>query len=124
MENMVPRKRVTLSVRIPSTAEEYLRITPLFAFFIRLTDLLVSVARFRPEVSRKLRATRETETKRLRKILDDEMKEERKKEGDREKKEKRDAALRAMSAEEQKKYLLREREREGKRGLKKRSLRG
>ena len=86
--------------------------------------MLAQHARFRPEVRKKIQATREDEQKKLRKASDDEKAEERRLEGDKKKKEMRDNRLNAMSAEEQRKFLEDERKRGTKRQEKKMSKKG
>jgi hypothetical protein len=89
-----------------------------------MTDHLVSAAPFRPEAMRKIRQRREEEIRRIRKVDEDEKAEERKLKGDKEKKEKRDAILKTMSAEEQRKYLEKEREKDMRKSQKKRTIKG
>lgn len=112
MNETIPRKRLTLSLRLPSSTSPtaYAPTTPLFTHFLRLPDTLASSAHFRPEVQRKIRATREAEISKLKKVDEDEKAEERKAEVDKKKKEMRDSRLKGMSGEEQRKFLERERE--------------
>lgn len=119
IEETTPKKRVHLSIQIPSSAASYASTMPLFSLFLRLPDMLVSSAHFRPEVMRKLRNTREEEIRRLRRADEEEKSEERKLQLEKMKKEERERTLRNMSAEEQRKYLEREKEREQRRLLKK-----
>ena len=116
-----PRKRTILSLRpVPSSSPSvYAASATLLKTFIRLSDRLVSSAHFRPEVTRKLRNTREEEIKKLKRVDEDEKAEERKLAAEKVKKQGRERLLRGMSAEEQRKYLEKEKEREQKRGLKK-----
>ncbi|EER28794.1 hypothetical protein D8B26_000922 [Coccidioides posadasii str. Silveira] len=125
VEEAVSRKRSILSMRVPSSTSStaYASSLPLFHLFIRLTDRLAASAHFRPEVLRKLRATREEEVRRLRRATEDEKAEERKLAAEKVKKEGRDRLLRGMSAEEQRKYLEKEKERETKKEMKKYSRR-
>ena len=88
-----------------------------------MPDQLAS-SHFRSEVTRKIRTTREDEQRKLKKASEDEKAEERKLEGDKKKKEMRDGKLKGMSAEEQRKFLEKERERTGKRQEKKMSKKG
>ena len=60
---------------------------------------------------RKIRTTREAEIAKLRKVDEEEKAEERKAEGDRRKKEVREGRLKGMGAEEQRRFLEKERER-------------
>lgn len=92
--------------------------------FIRLADRLVTIAHFRPEVTRKLRSTREEEIRRMKRVDQDEKAEERKVAAEKIKKEERDRLLRNMSAEEQKKFLAKEKEREQKREMKRQTRKG
>ncbi|KAF2398124.1 DUF1682-domain-containing protein [Trichodelitschia bisporula] len=122
LNETVPKKRLTLSFRLPSDGN-YDNVLPLFQYFIRLPDFLVSHGRFRPEAMRKVRATRDDEIRRIKKIDEEEKAEERKSNADREKKEKRDASLRNMSAEQQRKFLEKEKEKEARRAQKGRTMR-
>lgn len=121
MNDTTPRKRLSLSLRLPSSPSDYARSLPIFSQFLRLPDTLVSNAHFRAEVQRKLRATREEEIRKLQKVGETEKAEERKLESDKRKKEIRDTRLKGMSADEQRKFLEREREKGNKRQEKKMS---
>ena len=116
-----PKKRTSLALRLPAgtDASAYAPTMPIFTYFLRLPDQLASAAHFRPEVRRKINATREEEQRKLKKADEDEKAEERHKESDKKKKEMRDNKLKGMSAEEQRKYLDKERERSGKKAEKK-----
>ncbi|KAL1954959.1 hypothetical protein VTO42DRAFT_417 [Malbranchea cinnamomea] len=116
-----PGKRVILTLRVPSSnsSSAYQPTLPVFEAFLRLTDRLVSTAHFRPEVLRKLRATREEEIRKLKRADEEDKAEERKLAAEKLKKEERERLLRSMSAEEQRKYLEKERAREAKREAKK-----
>lgn len=118
-----PRKRLSLSLRIPSSSEPsaYEPTLPIFSYFLRLPDLLAQSAHFRPEVMRKIRSVREEEQKKLRKQSDEEKAEERRLEGEKKKKEMRDTRLKGMSAEDQRDFLEKERKRSGKKQEKKMS---
>ncbi|KAL6716833.1 hypothetical protein ACLMJK_004745 [Lecanora helva] len=118
-----PRKRLSLSLKIPSSSKPsaYEPTLQIFSYFLRLPDLLASRAHFRPEVRRKVQATREEEQEKIRKVSDDEKAEERRLEGEKKKKEMRDNRLKGMNAEEQKKFLDDERKRGIKRQEKKMS---
>lgn len=126
VEEAVPRKRIILSLRIPesSDASDYASSSNMLKAFIRLADRLVTIAHFRPEVTRKLRSTREEEIKRMKRVDQDEKAEERKVAAEKIKKEERDRLLRNMSAEEQKKFLAKEKEREQKREMKRQTRKG
>jgi hypothetical protein len=108
LDDLVPRKRVYLSMRLNPKPTS----TSLFAAFLRMPDHLVSTAHFRPEALRKVRATRDDEAKKLRKIDDEEKAEERRVQAEKLKKEERDRRLSKMNAEEQKKFLKKEKEAE------------
>ena len=112
-------KMLELSVRMPPSSVEQDPTLSIFSYFIRLPDQLVSSGRFRPEVSRKIRQTREDELRKLRRLDEDEKAEERNAKKDKERKEKRDAMLRTMSAEEQRKFLEKEREKDMRKSQKK-----
>jgi hypothetical protein len=120
LDDLVPRKRVYLSMRLnPKPAS-----TSLFATFLRMPDHLVSTAHFRPEALRKVRATREDEARKLRKLDDDEKAEERRLQAEKLKREERDRRLGKMNADEQKKFLQKEKEAEQRKMSKKRTTRG
>ncbi|KAF1816558.1 DUF1682-domain-containing protein [Eremomyces bilateralis CBS 781.70] len=123
LEELTSRKRVSINMRLPSSGD-YAPTIPLFHYFLRLPDLLVSSARFRPEVMRRVKQTREEESRKIRKATEGEVAEERKMKADREKKEKRDAQLKNMSADEQRKFLEKEREKENRRKSKRQTMRG
>ncbi|KAL8824102.1 MAG: hypothetical protein Q9170_008251, partial [Blastenia crenularia] len=107
-----PIKRLLLSLRLTSStsASAYTLTLPLFEHFLRLPDLLVSTAHFRPEVTRKIRTTREEEIKKLKRADEGEKAEERRLEAEKKKKGMRDSRLKGLSAEEQRKFLEKERE--------------
>jgi hypothetical protein len=73
---------------------------------------------------RRIKATREEQIAKIRKVDEDEKADERKLAGDKLKKEKRDAMLGRMSADEQRKYLDKERERDSKKKQKKQTVKG
>ncbi|KAI4171077.1 MAG: hypothetical protein LQ343_004489 [Gyalolechia ehrenbergii] len=123
LNEAAPHKRLILSLRLPSStsASAYSSTLPLFEYFLHLPDLLVSAAHFRPEVTRKIRTTREEETKKLKKADEGEKAEERRLEAEKRKKEMRDTRLKGLSAEEQRKFLEKEREKGQKKQEKKMS---
>ncbi|KAI4244133.1 MAG: hypothetical protein L6R40_003117 [Gallowayella cf. fulva] len=123
LNEAVPRKRVILSLRLPSSMHPsaYQATMPIFEYFLKMPDTLVTTAHFRSEVTRKIRATREEETKKLRKADEGEKAEERRLEAEKKKKEIRDTRLKGLSAEEQRKFLEREREKGQKKQEKKMS---
>ncbi|QIW94676.1 hypothetical protein AMS68_000194 [Peltaster fructicola] len=120
LDDLVPRKRIGLSVRLNNKTPA----TALFSAFLHLPDQLVSIGHFRPEAMRRVRATREEEIRKLRKITEDEKSEERKLQSEKLKKQERDSKLGRMSADEQKKFLQKEREAEQRKSMKKRTTRG
>ncbi|KAF8423538.1 hypothetical protein EV426DRAFT_563207 [Tirmania nivea] len=131
IEETVPKKRQILHLTLPSSNSLFSLIpflpspapnaaTPaLLSAFIRFTDHLVSVAHFRPEVHRKLKATRDEQIKALQKVKDEEEKEERDQKKAEEKKRGRDARLRGMTSDEQRRFLEKEKEKEMRRAAKK-----
>lgn len=122
LDDLVPRKRLSLSLRLPST-DNYAATLPIFSYFLRLPDQLCG-SKFRPEALRRVKATRDEEARKLRRVDDDEKAEERRLKSEKEKKDKRDAQLKVMSADEQRKFLEKERERDNKRSMKKRTTKG
>ncbi|PVI01522.1 DUF1682-domain-containing protein [Periconia macrospinosa] len=124
LDDTVPRKRINLSLKLESTSSSYENTLPIFQQFLRLPDVLVSTAHFRPEALRRIKATRDEQIAKIRKLDEDEKAEERKLAGDKLKKEKRDAMLSRMSADEQRKYLDKERERDSKKKQKKQTVKG
>ncbi|KAI8260303.1 UPF0674 endoplasmic reticulum membrane protein [Colletotrichum sp. SAR 10_98] len=123
LEETVPRKRVFLRYRLPSN-NNYDSLVPLFEYFVRIPDALVSGAHFRPEVLRKVRSIRDENIAQIKKAAEAEKAEERALEREKQKKAKRDAELSGLDAKAQKKYLEKEREREQKKAQKKQTMRG
>lgn len=123
LDETKPKKRIHISIKLPSDGN-YLPILPLFQQFLRLPDFLVAQAHFRPEVTKKIARTREEEKSKIKKVSDKEAEEERLKQLDTLKKSERDRKLKGMSAEEQKKYLEREAEKNRKKQEKKMTKRG
>ncbi|KAH7112866.1 hypothetical protein B0J11DRAFT_542130 [Dendryphion nanum] len=119
LDETVPRKRINLSLKLGSSYEDTL---PIFQYFVRLPDHLVSTAHFRPEAMRRIKQTRDDQIAKIRKLDDDEKSEERRLQGEKAKREKRDQMLGRMTADEQRKYLEKEREREGKRREKRKTM--
>ncbi|KAI1337750.1 DUF1682 domain protein [Xylariaceae sp. FL0016] len=122
MDDTVPRKRIYLKYRLPSS-NKYDDILPLFSAFQRLPDHLASSAHFRPEVMRKVKAVRDANVKEIQKAAEEEKAEERALEREKAKKAKRETALSGMDAKAQKKYLEREREKEVRKASKKQTVR-
>jgi Protein of unknown function (DUF1682) len=109
-------------MKIPSSGD-YTNVLPLFQYFVRLADVLVSGAHFRPEVMRKVRITREDTIKKLQKADEDEKSEERALEREKAKKIKRDNELKGLDAKAQKKYLEKEKEKEQRKNQKRQTQR-
>ncbi|KAI0880817.1 DUF1682-domain-containing protein [Annulohypoxylon maeteangense] len=122
MDETIPRKRLYLRYRLPSS-NNYDDLAPLLSYFVRISDHLASSAHFRPEVIRKVRAVRDENIKQIQKAAEEEKAEERQAERDRAKKAKRDAELNALDAKAQKKYLEREKEKELRKSSKKQTVR-
>lgn len=123
LEQTTPKKRISLKISLPSDDKSAAAIPVLLSAFIRLVDHLVATAHFRPEVLRKVKSAREDEIRKLQKVADEEKSEERMLKRDEEKKSERERKLRGMTADEQKKFLEKEREKEGKRAMKKQAKR-
>ncbi|KAJ4304331.1 hypothetical protein N0V88_001944 [Collariella sp. IMI 366227] len=122
LDETAPRKRILLKYRMPSN-NDYTGLLPIFKYFLRLTDQLTKVAHFRPEVLRKVKASRDNTIKQIQKADEESKAEERAQEREKLKKAKRDQELNALDAKAQKKYLEKEREREVKRSMKKSTTR-
>ncbi|KEF60209.1 uncharacterized protein A1O9_05059 [Exophiala aquamarina CBS 119918] len=123
LKETIPKKRIELGLKIPSDGN-YLPTLPLFQAFLRLPDFVVGTGKLRPEVARKINATRETEKSKLKKISDKEAEEERLRTLEKMKKDERDRKMKGMSAEEQRKFLDRENEKQRKKQEKKMTRRG
>lgn len=119
LNDTVPKKRVYLSMRLNNSSDP----SALFTYFLRLPDYLVNSAHFRAEAMRKIKATREEEMRKLRKIDEDEKAEERRTQSEKLKKEERDRKLSKMSADEQRKFLEKEKEKSQRKGMKKQTMR-
>ena len=122
LDDCVPRKRISLSLKLQPAGASYDSTNPLFAYFLRIPDILVNTAHYRPEALRRIKQTREEQIQKIKKLDEEGKAEERKLKGDKEKKEKRDVLLSKMSAEEQRKYLEKERERDVRRREKRKTL--
>jgi hypothetical protein len=118
-----PSKRLLLKYRLPS-GSDYSSHIGLFSYFLRIPDQLAQSAHFRPEVTKKIRATRELMAKELKKAAEEEKNEERLLEREKAKKAKRDAELAGLDAKAQKKYLEKEKEKEMRKSQKKQTMRG
>ncbi|KAF9701201.1 hypothetical protein EKO04_000927 [Ascochyta lentis] len=115
LDDTKPRKRINLSLKLQS---DYTNTLPVFTQFLRLPDHLASAAHFRPEALRRIRQTREEQISKIRRLDEEEKAEERKLAADKLKKEQRDAKLGRLSADEQRKFLEKEREKKSKKGMK------
>ena len=125
IDETTPKKRLLLSLRLESLSTKSPPASlPLFHAFLRLPDFLASAAHFRPEVSRKVRATREQEQGKLKKVSDAEAEEERRLAAEKFKKEERERKMRGMTAEEQRKFLEKENQRNLKKSQKKSTRKG
>lgn len=124
LDETAQKKRLHIALNLPSSEQNYIHSLPLFAQFLRLPDHLVSTSKLRPEVSRKIKATRESEKGKLKKVSDKEAEEERLRQMDKLKKEERERKMKGMSADEQKKFLERENEKQRKKSEKKQTRRG
>jgi len=114
LDETVSKKRIYLSTKLSGDNSTL----SLFTYFLRLADILVEQAHFRPEVMRKVRMTREDAVKRLTKADEDEKAEERALEREKAKKVKRDLALKGLDAKAQKKFLEKEKMKEMRKGAK------
>lgn len=114
-------KRISLTTRLPSTGAPPQAI---FTYFLRLPDILVQTAHFRPEAMRKVRSTREDEVKKIRRADEDEKAEERRSVSEKLKKEERERKLGQLSAGDQKKFLEKEKEKAQRKNAKKQSMKG
>lgn len=111
VEDAAPKKRIYLSLKIPSS-DDYTCVLPLFEYFLSLVDKLVQQAQFRPEVLRKVKTTREDVLRKLKLSQEEEKAEQRNLEREKAKKLKRDNELKALDSKAQKKYLEKEKEKE------------
>ncbi|KAK5081447.1 hypothetical protein LTR70_005808 [Exophiala xenobiotica] len=118
-----PRKRIHLCFRLPSD-KDYVKVLPLFQSFIRLSDHLANNARFRPEVTKKIRQTRETESSKLKKVAEKEAEEDRMLTMEKLKKEERDRKMKGMTAEQQRKFLEKEADKKRRKDSKKMTVKG
>lgn len=122
LNDLIPRKRVSLSLLLPSQLDAQ-GPKALFQAFLRFPDFLVNSAHFRPEALRRVKQTREDAQRKIRKADDEEKAEERKQAADKQKKLDREQKLSRMSAEEQRKFLEKEKADDQKRMTKKRTQR-
>ncbi|KAL9056261.1 MAG: hypothetical protein Q9162_003052 [Coniocarpon cinnabarinum] len=122
LNDIVPRKRLSLSLRLPSN-DQYSNTQSLFQYFLRLPDHLAQVSRYRSEAMRRVKTTREEERKKIKAKFESEAAEERKNVADKGKKEERDNRLRGLSADEQRKALEKERAQDLRKGQRKKTMR-
>jgi len=115
LDDTKPRKRINLALKLQSDSTSTL---PIFTQFLRLPDHLATAAHFRPEALRRIKQTRDEQIAKIRKVEDEEKAEERKLAADKLKKEQRDAKLGRLSADEQRKFLDKERERDSRKKMK------
>lgn len=123
LSETTPKKRLQLGLQLPSNGD-YLPTLPIFQAFLRLPDFIVGTGRLRPEVLRKINATRDNEKGKLKKLSDKEAEEDRLRQMEKMKKDERDRKMKGMSAEEQRKFLDRENEKQRKKQEKKMTRRG
>ncbi|KAH3919394.1 hypothetical protein HBI56_026170 [Parastagonospora nodorum] len=115
LDDTKPKKRINLSLKL---ASDYTSTMPLFNYFLRLPDHLATAAHFRPEALRRIKQTRDEQIAKIRKVDEEEKAEERKIAADKLKREQRDAKLGRLSADEQRKYLEKEREKDSRKKMK------
>ncbi|ODQ65260.1 DUF1682-domain-containing protein [Nadsonia fulvescens var. elongata DSM 6958] len=70
LEGLKPQPRIILKTKLPTTEEEYKVSSRIIEAALNLVDSLASKAKWRPEVAKKIMATREAETKKIQKTLD------------------------------------------------------
>lgn len=122
LEETVPRKRLFLKYSLPSSGN-YDTLLPLFSHYLQLPDLLVKVAHFRPEVTKKVRTIREHAISEIKKTAESQRQEELLLEKEKARKAKRDAELKGLDAKAQKRYLEKEREKEMRKNQKRQTQR-
>ncbi|VVT50043.1 uncharacterized protein SAPINGB_P002572 [Magnusiomyces paraingens] len=111
LEDLVSHPRVILSFRFPKTEAEYTASSVLLQAAIDFVDSAPAKSFVRPEVAKKIKATRDSETRKIVKALDEAKAEEIAKKKAEEKRNQRNA-ISKMSPAEQKKYEQRERDKE------------
>lgn len=117
------RKRIHMCYRLPSD-NDYAKVLPLFQAFVRFIDHLAANGHFRPEVMKKIRQLRETESSKLKKVAEKEKEEDRLQQMEKLKKEERDRKLRGMTAEESRKFLAAEEAKQRRKSTKKMTMKG
>lgn len=123
LDETTPRKRMYLKYHLP-TDNSYTGLVPLLSYFVRLPDLLVQSAHWRPEVLKKVRQVREAKIAQIKKSSEEEQAEDRAIEREKVKKAKRDAELKGLDAKAQKKYLEKEAAKNARKSQKKMTMRG
>lgn len=125
LNEAIPKKRISLALRLPpgTSASDYAPVLPLFTYFLRLADILTEKGRFRPDALRRVKATREEEIKKIKKVDESEKNEDRRIKLEKEKKVARDEKLKGMSDLQQKKFLEKERAQELRKSQKGRTMR-
>lgn len=123
LNDTTPRKRIYLKYHLPSS-DNYDNFAPLLSYAVRLPDAIVDGPRLRPEVLKKLRASRDAKISQIKKAIEEEKAEERAADREKAKKAKRDGELQGLSAKAQKKYLEKEAAKEQRRAQKKMAIRG
>ena len=112
------KKRLQLKLRIGQESTS----KPILSTFLRMPDQLVSGAHFRAEVLRRVKATRDEEIKKIRKLDESEKAEGRKTATDKAKKDERERKLKGMSADEQRKFLDKERDKDQRKSMGRRTI--
>jgi len=118
LDDLVSKKRLQLNLLVGNESAS----KPILSAFLRLPDHLVSGAHFRAEVLRRVKATRDEETKKIRKLDELEKAEGRKTNSDKAKKEEREKKLKGMSADEQRKFLDKERDKDQRKAMGRRTI--
>lgn len=120
LEEAAPRPEIKLSLKFPSNSEELETSKKVLNAAINLVDICASKKKWRPEVAKKIKTTREAEIKKVQKQLD-EVKAEELAQKKAEKKREQQQNLSKLSPAEQRKQEQKEREKEQKRQTKRQS---
>ena len=120
----MPKKRMSLVTKLGNPEKDASSTLPLFQAFLRLPDQLVNKGHFRAEVMRRVKATREEESKKIRKLEDEQKGEERREKSAKQKNEEREKKLKGLSADEQKRFLEKEREKNQRKRMGKQTMKG
>lgn len=125
MNDAQPKKRISLTLKLPSgtSAAAHEPTLPLFNYFLRMPDTLVNHGRFRAEAMRRVKATRDDEIKKIKRVDESEKAEDRRLKLEKDKKLERENKLKSMTPEQQKKFLDKERAVELKKNMKSRTMR-